>query len=158
MENRHADKCTSGAETPPDERSPLEFPCGAFIADAPGQGGAQAFCWFEDDAAVINHLWRELPRLYESDEAEIHFLAGAVGEVVAGVVRLREVDLPALNAVLEGLCVVQWLGSFDDLYTGKEPFERGIQFDFHENVFANERGDLGSDYEEFAYHLENYAG
>ena len=139
-----------------DERSPLEFPCGVFIADMPGFGGAQGFQWFEDDMAVLEFLRNDLPSLYEDDACELEALTTAIGEALGKPLNVKAINLVALNAALDGLCDVRWVGSLDDLYVGKQAFEREIQMDFHENVFADERGFLGSDYEDFAWYLQNY--
>ena len=39
-----------------DQRSPLEFPFGCFVADTPGHGGAQTFLWFPSEVAVLAYL------------------------------------------------------------------------------------------------------
>lgn len=136
------------------ERSPLEFPIGCFVADSPAYGGAQAFHWFPTETAVLDYLQAALPGLYEDDDAET--LAAAVTDATRGCVSLATLDLAQVNRLLEGLCEVRWVGSLDCLYLGNRPFEREIQQDFRENVFGDERGFLGSELEDFACHLEHY--
>ncbi|MGV8944132.1 hypothetical protein [Thermomonas sp.] len=147
---------TSPGHASQHERSPLEFPCGVFIADTPGFGGAQGFHWFEDDLAVVEFLRNDQPSLYEDDASELRALTTAIGEALVNALNVKAINLVALNAALDGLCDVRWVGSLDDLYIGKGAFEREIQMDFHENVFGDERGFTKSDYEDFAWHLENY--
>lgn len=138
-----------------DQRSPLEFPFGCFVAESPGQGGGQTFLWFASEVAVLAYLRTNLATLYE-DEGEAAPLSKALADAIDGCQRLMDLDLDRLNHSLIGVCEVRWVGSLDDLYIGNKLFEREIQWDFRENVFGDERGHTDSDPDDFAHHLEHY--
>lgn len=143
------------ALTPIDERSPLEFPFGCFIGDAPGYGGAQGFSWFPAATDVLAYLRNGIASLYEThDDAPL--LAASLASAMAGCKRLAELDLACLNDALKGLCEVRWVGNLDDLYAGAHPFAREIQWEFHENIHGDERGFLDAEIEDFACHLAHY--
>jgi hypothetical protein len=147
----------------PTTRSPLEHPSGLFIADTPAFGGAQGFCWFENDTAGLDYLRWRLVGLYSSriglthDEAETSCRLD-VHQTLAGVATLADVDLDALNGVLADLCEVRWAGSLDDLRLGDRLFEREVKRDFHDNVFADERGFGFSELCDWAHHTTHYSG
>ena len=147
--------------TTPSGRSPLEHPSGIFIVDKPAFGGAACFLWFEDDAEALAHLRLNLASFYgeESDSEDTkadRSLSWEIGVALAGAERLADVDLDRLNKVLEGLCEIRWTGTVDDLRRGDRPFERGLQEDYHANVFGAERGQSGSDWDDFVHHLTYY--
>ena len=140
---------------PIDERSPLEFPFGCFIADAPGYGGGQGFSWFPEADDLLAYLRKGIATLYETDD-DPTLLAASLASVMAGCEQLAELDLARLNDALTGLCEVRWVGSLDDLYVGEHPFARVVQWDFRENIHGDERGFLESEIEDFACHLAHY--
>lgn len=138
-----------------DQRSPLEFPFGCFVADTPGHGGAQTFLWFPSEVDVLAYLRTDLASLYE-DGKEATELSNALAEAIGGCEHLAGLDLGRVNFALIGACEVRWVGSLDTLRLGDTPFEREIQWDFNENVFGDERGHTDSDLFDFAHHLEHY--
>ena len=140
---------------PIDERSPLEFPFGCFIADAPGYGGAQGFSWFPEANDVLAYLRNGIATLYATDD-DATLLAASLASAMAGSERLAELDLARLNDALKGLCEVRWVGNLDDLYVGNHPFAREIQREFRENNYEDVRGFLDSEVEDFACHLAHY--
>lgn len=139
-----------------DQRSPLEFPFGCFIADAPSYGGAQGFTWFAEADDVLGHLRNGIAELYETD-GDALALVTSLAVATEGCAQLTDLDLASVNEVLVGVCEVRWVGSLDDLYLGDEPFENEIQSEFRDNIHGEERGFLGSEIEDFACHLEHYA-
>lgn len=147
----------------PTTRSSLEYPCGLFIADTPAFGGAQGFCWFENEAAGLDYLRWRLVGLYSCrlglthDEAETACRLD-VQRALAGATTLSQVELEAVNAVLADFCEVRWAGSLDDLRLGHRPFEREVQQDFRENVFGDKRGFGLSDLCDWAQHTTHYSG
>ena len=143
------------AHPPIDERSPLEFPFGCFIVDAPGYGGAQCFSWFLEANDVLAYLRNGTATLYETDD-DATLLAASIASAMAGCERLAELDLARLNDALKGLGEVRWAGNLDDLYVGDHPFAREIQWEFRENIHGDERGFLDSEIEDFACHLAHY--
>jgi hypothetical protein len=147
------------------ERSPLEYSYGFFIADAPGHGGAQCFCWFETEAHALAHLRDELWLLYspedkcdDDDEEGQDELQIALRNILADVARLKDIPRGQVNSAAEGLFKLRWAGSFSDLEFGKERFEKEIQQDFRDGFFPDERGQTESDSDDFAQHLLNYHG
>lgn len=138
-----------------DQRSPLEFPFGCFVADTPGHGGAQTFLWFPSEVAVLAYLRTDLASLYEEGK-EATKLSNALADAIGGCKQLASLDLERVNLALMGACEVRWVGSLDNLRFGDTPFEREIQWDFNENVFCDERGHTDSDLVDFAHHLEHY--
>ena len=144
-----------------EERSPLEYFHGLYLADATGFGGATAFSWFADEAEALTYLRQGLVQLYldASDEADDwRAVSQAVGAALLGTESLKAINHEALNTALHGLCELRWAGSLDDLRVGERPFERGIQRDFNQNVFGDERGLTESDWDDFVHHLTNYNG
>ena len=140
---------------PIDERSPLEFPFGCFIADAPGYGGAQGFSWFPEADDVLTYLRNGIATLYATDD-DATSLEASLASALAGCERLSDLDLPRLNDALKGLCEVRWVGNLDDLYVGDHPFAREIQWDFRENIHGDARGSQDSEIGDFACHLAHY--
>lgn len=164
MTESDTDFLVTTAHLPPMERSPLECPYGFFIADAMGYGGAQGFCWFESESDALNYLRLELCQLYDPEvnaddtvavNDELHM---ALENVLKGVTRLKAVPAEHLNDVAKGQFELRWAGSFFDLESGNEPFEKEVQADFHGFVFPDERGHTDSAYDDFAQHLLNYHG
>ena len=153
----------SPLQNDPSARSPLEYPVGLFIADKSAFGGAACFLWFADDASAISHLHQDLAPLYVEESGSENAESGSslkckIAATLAGAERLGEVDLEALNGTLAGLCEVQWAGTLDDLSLGNRPFELEVQHDFRGNTFGDERGQSGSDWDDFAHHLTHYCG
>ena len=138
-----------------DQRTPLEFPFGCFVADTPGHGGAQGFLWFPSEVAVLAYLRTDLASLYEEGK-EATELSNALAEAIGGCNQVASLDLERVNLALIGACEVRWVGSLDNLRLGDTPFEREIQWDFNENVFGDERGHTNSDLVDFTHHLEHY--
>jgi hypothetical protein len=138
-----------------DQRSPLEFPFGCFVADTPGYGGAQTFLWFPSEVAVLAYLRTDLASLYEEGK-EATKLSNALAEAIGDCKQLASLDLERVNLALIDACEVRWVGGLDNLRLGDTPFEREIQWDFNENVFGDERGHADSDLADFAHHLEHY--
>ena len=147
--------------TASEERSPLEYFHGMYLADATGFGGATAFSWFVDDAEALAYLRHNLVQMYldPSEEADDwRDVSQAVGTALLGTEHLKAIDREAVNAALTGICELRWAGSLDDLRTGHLPFERDIQKDFNQNVFGDERGLTESDWDDFVHHLTHYNG
>lgn len=143
------------------ERSPLEFFHGLYLADATGFGGATAFSWFADDAEALAYLRDHLVPLYldAGEEADdFRTVSQAVVTALHDAHSLKAINRDTVNAALAGLCELRWAGSLDDLRTGEKPFEREVQMDFNQNVFGDERGHTDSDWEDFAQHLTHYNG
>lgn len=125
------------------ERSPLEYFHGLYLQDAISFGGATAFCWFADDAEALAYLRERLVLVYmdvDGESEDVQAVRTALGAALHEVSSLTAIDLDAVNAALAGLCELRWAGSLDDLRSGDRPFERGVQDDFHHNVFGDERG------------------
>jgi hypothetical protein len=152
---------SSQSLTASEKRSPLEYFHGLYIVDAAGFGGAATFSWFSDDTEALAHLRHRLVHLYLDVDVEADDSGAAVfavGEALNGAQSLDAISLDAVNAALKGLCEIRWAGSLDDLRAGDKPFERGIQADYSENIFGDERGFSGSDWDDFAHHLTHYHG
>lgn len=144
----------------PMSRSPLEFDVGLFLADAPGQGGAQGFCWFACEEDAITWLRDELPAMFGDEPEDLTSVRLAMEQALSGVGGFRAIALEAVNATAEGLFELRWAGTFDELRYGESPFAQEIQSDFHENIFGDERGmgPDGTETEDFASHLQSYCG
>ncbi|MBJ6981665.1 hypothetical protein [Luteimonas sp. MC1572] len=82
----------------------------------------------------------------------------AISTALDGVSALKAIDFEAGNASLVGLCELLWAGSLDDLRSGVELFERGLQDDYYQNVFGDERGMGDSELDDFGHHLTHYSG
>lgn len=150
----------STAAAKPDfaERSPFEYPDGLFIADVPGMGGAAGFYWFWDEAQALDYLRHDLLQPYGLEPGELASASEAIADMLNGLKaqRLKSINLVTLNRMLEGLCEVRWAGSFDDLRSGNDTFEREVQADYRENIFGDERGFAETDSDDFAHHLTHY--
>lgn len=165
MTESDTDILVTTVHLPPMERSPLECSYGFFIADAPGYGGAQGFCWFEAEIDALNYLRDELCQLYDPEmnadntlvpgNDELHM---ALENVLKDVTRLKAIPAEQLNDAAQGQFELRWAGSYFDLESGNEPFEKEVQADFHGFVFPDERGQTDSAHDDFAQHLLNYHG
>ncbi len=144
----------------PMSRSPLEFEVGLYLADGPAEGGAQGFCWFASEDDAIAYLRDGLPSLFGGDDEDVTPLRLAMERALCCIGGFKALPLEAVNAAAAGLFELRWAGTFDELRYGKSDFAREIQYDFHANVFGDERGQ-GPDEtetEDFASHLQNYCG
>lgn len=141
----------------PMSRYPLEHGFGLFVADNPGYGGVQGFCWFPSAQEAIHWLCHDLPVLFD-DDADSSDLSLGLSTLLANQASLKDLPLDQVNALAKGCFEVRWAGEFDDLIYGKKPFERNIQADFNDMVFPDERGQgpEGTTHEDYAVHILNY--
>jgi hypothetical protein len=82
----------------------------------------------------------------------------ALKNALMGVTVLKAIPAEQLNAAAQGQFELRWAGSFFDLESGHDPFEKEIQADFHGFVFPDERGQTDGALDDFAQHLLNYHG
>ncbi len=138
----------------PMDRHPHEFEHGLYVADHPGCGGTQGFCWFASAEDAIAWLLA-IPRLFNDEHATV---GTALAGLTNGVDTLESLPLEQINALTREMFEVRWAGKFHDLMYSSHPFAREIQADFHDMVFPDERGQgpMGTMDEDFAEHLNNY--
>ena len=141
----------------PMSRHPLEHEFGLFVADNPGYGGVQGFCWFSSAADAIQWLCHDLPVLFD-DDTDSSALSRGLSKLLANQASLQDLPLDQVNALAEGSFELRWAGEFDDLVYGNKPFERNIQSDFHAMIFPDERGQgpEGTTHEDYVVHILNY--
>lgn len=138
----------------PMDRHPHEFEHGLYVADRPGHGGTQGFCWFSSTKEAIAWLL-SIPRLFTDDHSA---LSSALASAASGIETLDALPVERINAIAADYFEVRWAGTFSDLMFSSHPFAREIQTDFHDMVFPDERGQgpLGTMDEDFIKHLNNY--
>src|SRR5688500_18900266 len=103
-------------------RDPRVFRCGYFAADDLILGSASGHFWFStmgELADFIREVEPQIHQLDEEDEQELATQLEGVGEELKSGTITPEEAVDRYREPLEGLTRIEWIGTFDDLASGR---------------------------------------
>ena len=152
---------TTELVTHPLDRHPFEYSIGMHLRWGPESVRTEGVCWFASVPEAAQWLHAALEERISEHGANLdgpEVVVEDVAKAFAGIERLDDLPIDAINLIAPGVLKVQWAGDLDSLFIGNHPFAREVQIDFRVNVFGDERGQGpdGTDWEDFVNHLDHY--